>query len=159
MASLYEMSEQAAALYELLQSEEIDEQTYSDTLEGMGAVDKCENYCKIIKQFQGDIEMYKTELTRLQNRKKTAENAIDRMKDTLVKFMTDSGQKKLDAGLFTVSTSTSRAVNITDVSLIPSDFLIAQPAKVDKENIKKALLAGQEITGAELQENTGVRIR
>lgn len=159
MASLYEMSEQAAALYELLQSEEIDEQTYSDTLEGMGTVDKCENYCKIIKQFQGDIEMYKTELTRLQNRKKTAENAIERMKDTLVKFMTNSGQKKLDAGLFTVSTSTSRAVNITDVSLIPSDFLIAQPAKVDKENIKKALLAGQEITGAELQENTGVRIR
>lgn len=159
MASLYEMSEQAAALYELLQSEEIDEQTYSDTLEGMGAVDKCENYCKIIKQFQGDIEMYKTELARLQNRKKTAENAIERMKDTLVKFMTDSGQKKLDAGLFTVSTSTSRAVNITDVSLIPSDFLIAQPAKVDKENIKKALLAGQEITGAELLENTGVRIR
>ena len=49
MATLYELTNQANALYELLQGEEIDEQTFNDTLEAMGAGEKIESYCKIIK--------------------------------------------------------------------------------------------------------------
>ena len=65
MATIYELTEQANALYNLLQAEEIDEQTYNDTLEAMGAGEKVESYCKVIKQLQSDAEMYKTEIDRL----------------------------------------------------------------------------------------------
>ncbi len=159
MATLYEMTAQANALYELLQSEEIDEQTFIDTLEAMGAGEKIEGYCQIIKQFQSDIEMFKSEIDRVTARKKTAENAVDRMKATLLLFLQTTGQEKVKAGTFSVSTATTQAVNITDEKAIPTNYLVEQPPKIDKIGIKNALKAGAEISGAELINNTGVRIR
>lgn len=159
MSTLYEMTAQACQLYELLQAEEIDEQTFSDTLEAMGATEKIESYCKVIKQLQADADMFKGEIDRLTARKKTAENGVDRMKAALLAFLQYSGQDKVKAGSFAVSTATTQAVNITDESKLPPEWLIAQPAKVDKAGIKKALKDGATIDGAELIENTGVRIR
>lgn len=159
MASLYELSTQATALYELLQADAIDELTFKDTLEAMGATDKVESYCKIIKQLQNDVEMFKTEIDRLQQRKKSIENGIDRMKNALLLFMQQSGQEKVKAGTFAVSTATTQAVNITDEKVIPCAYLVEQPPKIDKIGIKNALKAGEEISGAELVNNTGVRIR
>lgn len=159
MASLYELTEQAIELYDLLQSDDIDEQTFLDTLEAMGANEKVENYCKIIKQFQCDADMYKAEIERVTAKKKSAENAIDRMKTALLNFMKMSGQKKVSAGTFTVSTATSQSVNIIDESKLPQEYLIAQPPKVDKAGIKKAISGGAVIDGAEIIVNEGVRIK
>lgn len=38
--TLYELTAQASELYELLQNEEIDEQTFTDTLEAIGTEEK-----------------------------------------------------------------------------------------------------------------------
>lgn len=159
MASLYELTTQATALYEMLQAEEIDEQTFNDTLEAMGTAEKVESYCKVIKQLQSDVEMFKKEIERLADRKKTAENGVDRMKNALLAFLQLSGQDKVKAGSFAVSTATTQAVQITDEKAIPCIYLVEQPPKIDKIGIKNALKAGEEISGAELINNTGVRIR
>lgn len=159
MATLYEMTAYASKLYEMLQAEEIDEQVFNDTLEAMGAGEKVEGYCQIIKQLQSDVEMYKGEIDRLTARKKTTENGIDRMKAALLAFLQYSGQDKVKAGSFAVSTATTQAVQITDEKAIPCAFLVEQPPKIDKIGIKNALKAGEEISGAELINNTGVRIR
>lgn len=159
MANLFEMTEAAAYLYDLLQQEVIDEQTVNDTLEGMGVDEKVESYCKIIKQFQADVDMFKTEQDRIALRKKSAENAIDRMKSALLEYMIASKQEKMKAGTFTVSTAKSQAVNIIDETKIPEKFLKPQPAKIDKQEIAKLLKAGESVDGAELIENQGVRIR
>lgn len=159
MASLYEFTAAANELYELLQSEEIDDQTFLDTLEAMGANDKVESYCQIIKQFQNDVEMYKSEIDRVTAKKRAAENAIDRMKNALLNFMKQSGQKKVSAGTFIVSTANSQSVNIIDESKLPKEYLIEQPPKVDKAGIKKAISGGAVIDGAEIVVNEGVRIR
>lgn len=159
MATLYELTEQARCLYELLQDNEIDEQTFNDTLEAMGAGEKAENYCKIIKQFQNDVEMFKSEIDRLTARKKAAENAVDRMKAALLLFMQQTGQDKIKAGTFSIYTATTPSVNITDEKLIPCIYLVEQPPKISKDAIKKALKNGEKVNGAELVNNTGVRIR
>ncbi len=159
MATLYELTTQATALYEMLQAEIIDEQIFNDTLEAMGAGEKIESYCKIIKQFQSDADMFKTEIDRLTARKKTAENGVERMKAALLLFLQQTGQDKVKAGSFAVSTATTQAVNITDEKAIPCIYLVEQPPKIDKVGIKNALKAGEEISGAELINNTGVRIR
>ena len=159
MGTLYELTTQANALYELLQAEEIDEQTFNDTLEAIGAGDKVESYCKVIKQLQGEVEMFKTEIDRLTARKKTTENGIDRMKNALLAFLKFSGQDKVKAGTFIVSTATTQAVQITNESAIPCIYLVEQPPKVDKIGIKNALKAGEEVNGAELINNVGVRIK
>lgn len=159
MSTLYELTEQAACLYELLQNNEIDEETFNDTLESMGASEKAESYCKVIKQFQSDIEMFKNEIDRLSARKKTAENAVDRMKNALLLFMQQTGQDKLKAGTFAITQATTQAVNITDEKAIPCIYLVEQPPKIDKTAIKKAIKDGENVSGAELINNKGVRIR
>lgn len=159
MASLYEMTEQAQALYEMLQAEEIDEQTFNDTLEALGVDAKIESYCAVIRQLQGDSELYKVEVDRLTAKKKAADNAINRMKAALLTFLQSSGQEKAKAGVFDVAISTSQAVSITDETKLPAEYLIPQPDKIDRLGIKKALKEGAEINGAELVTNQGVRIR
>lgn len=159
MATLYELSAQANALYEMLQGEEIDEQTFADTLESLGAAEKVESYCKLIKQLQSDTEMFKGEIDRLTARKKTAENGVERMKAALLTFLQASGQDKVKAGSFAVSTATTQAVFITDERIIPRIYLKEQPPTIDKTAIKAAIKGGATVDGAQLINNTGVRIR
>ena len=159
MATLYELTTQANALYEMLQAEEIDEQTFKDTLEAIGTNEKVEAYCQVIKELQGDFDKYKAEADRLAARMKTAKNGIDRMKESLLTFLQVSGQDKVKAGTFTVSIGTSKATNILDEALIPSEYKTPQPDKIDKTAIKKAIESGLEVAGAEVIINEGVRIR
>ncbi len=44
--NIYEMTQQAEALYELLCLGEIDEQTFNDTLEAIGTDDKVNTYLR-----------------------------------------------------------------------------------------------------------------
>lgn len=157
--TLYEMTEQARQLYELLLADEIDEQTLTDTLEAIGAGEKLENYCKVIRQLEADAAAYKAEKDRLAAKQRQAENAIERMKTAVANYMQAIGKTKTDAGVFKVSITQTKSTNIIDESLIPNDYIIPQPPKIDKSSIRKALLAGAEIPGVTLQINSGVRIR
>jgi hypothetical protein len=159
MATLYEMTKQAKQLYEMLQAEEIDEQTFADTLEAMGTEEKVEGYCQVIKQLQADVDMFKEEADRIAARKKTIENSIERMKQTLTDYLLHSGQTKVKAGTFTASLAQSKAVNISNIDEIPAEYLVQQPPKADKKAIKKALEDGIEIQGAEIVTNDSIRIR
>lgn len=159
MASLYEMTVQAQALYEMLQAEEIDEQIFNDTLEALGVNEKIESCCAVIRQLQGDAELFKAEADRIYKKEKTAKNAVNRMKLALLTFLQQSGKDKVKAGVFDVAISTSQAVSITDETKLPPEYLIPQPDKIDKAGIRKALKEGAEISGAVLVTNEGVRIR
>lgn len=159
MATLYEMTAQAKELYELLQAEEIDEQTFLDTLEAIGTDQKVEGYCQVLKELQADFEKFDAEEKRLAARKNTVKNGIDRMKNSLLEFLKVSGQSKIEAGTFTVSLSKSEATKIIDESLIPTEFKISQPDKIDKTAIKNAIKSGTEVLGAEIIINESVRIR
>ena len=157
--TLYEMSNQTRELYELLESEIIDEQTYNDTIENIGVEEKLENYCKVIRQLESEAEMVKAEKERLATKQKTLENNVARLKNTILYYMDSRNTTKEDAGVFKVSVSESKACNITDESKIPENYLIAQAPKLDKASMLKALKEGVEIDGAELQINRNIRIK
>ena len=63
MASLYEISAEMQELMDWLNDPETDEQAIADTLEGLQfeLEQKAEGYCKIIRQFEADAEMFKVE--------------------------------------------------------------------------------------------------
>ena len=157
--TIFEMTVAANQLYDLLTSGEIDEQTFNDTLEAMGTEEKLESYCKVIRQLEADAEMLKAEKERIEKKKKTVDNSIDRMKKAVMEFMKAQGSTKSSAGTFTVALSTSKAVNIVDESKVPVRFLVEQAPKIDKSAIRTELMAGAEIEGCELQINEGVRIK
>ena len=157
--NIFEMTVAANQLYDLLTSGEIDEQTFNDTLQAMGTEEKLESYCKVIRQLEADAEMLKAEKERIENKKKTVDNSIGRMKKAVMEFMKAQGSTKSSAGTFTVALSTSKAVNILDESKVPVRFLVEQAPKIDKSAIRQELMSGAEIEGCELKVNEGVRIK
>ena len=153
------MTQQAAELYGLLQAEEIDEQTYLDTIAAIGVDDKLEAYCQVLTQLKADLDMFKNEKARIDARRATCENSIDRMKQAMLLYMHSTQQDKAKAGTFSISIRKTKAVNIIDPSVIPEQYLIAQEPKIDKMAIKEALNNGEAVAGAEIQENEGVTVR
>ena len=157
--NLYEMTVAASELYDLLTNGEIDEQTFEDTLSAMGTEEKLEGYCKIIRQLEADAEMLKAEKDRIEKKKKTVDNSIDRMKKAIIAFLKVQGTDTATAGTFSVALSTSKAVNIVDEKKVPKKYFIKQDPKLDKKTIRDLLLKGEAVKGCELQINEGVRIR
>ena len=157
--TLFEMTENAKYLYSLLEDEQIDEKTVVDTLEGMGANEKLESYVYVQKQFEADLLAYKAEKERIEKKMKTCQNAIDRMKNAVMGFMSATGLKKAKAGTFDLTIRKSESVNILDESMISEEFLVPQQPKINKAGIKKALKEGREVSGAVLAENNSLVVR
>ena len=157
--TLYEMSDAARQLYELLEAGEIDEQTVFDTMEGIGASEKLESYVYIQKQLEAEAAAFDAEIKRMTDRKHVIERHIDRLKAAQVDFMQATGQRKAAAGTFTLTLRENKAVKVLDESAIPEAFWKPQPAKLDKAGIKDALKAGESVPGCEIETSFSVSAR
>ena len=159
MSSLYEMTQDVLYLQNLLESGDIDEQIYHDTIEAMCIDGKMENICKVMRNLERKSDAYKVEIDRMTARKKTLDNSVNRLKDSMLNYMLVANANKVEAGLFTVSLGKSASVAVTDMSQLPKEFLLPQDPKVDKKGIADALRKGEEVAGAEFVENPYVTIR
>lgn len=157
MATLYEMTENTKLLYEMLESGEIDEQTFNDTCEAMGTIEKVEGYCQVINQLCAESDMYKAEIDRLTARKKTIDNNIKYLKARLLDYYLAQGEKEIKAGTFKVTTRKSEVVNI-DESKLAKRWMIAT-FKPDKAGIKEAIKKGRRVNGAEIITNQNIQIK
>ena len=159
MATLYELSENARELYELLQADEIDEETFHDTLEGLGAEEKLASYCQVIGQLKADAAMFAEEEARLAARKKAAERSVDRMKQAVLLYLDATKQDSAKAGTYKVRRSFSEAVEVLDEDAIPSDYFEAVSPRLSKSKIKAAIKSGVEVAGAVIVKRQGVVIQ
>jgi hypothetical protein len=157
--TLFEMSNTARQLYELLESGEIDEQTVLDTMESIGASEKLESYVFIQKQLEAEIAAFKAEIERMTERKRSLEANVERMKRAQIDYMKATGQRKATAGTFTLSLRESKSVKVLDEAAIPETYWKPQPAKLDKAGIKDALKAGESVPGCEIETSFSVIAR
>lgn len=140
----------------------VDEETGEIDIEGfMAAQGTLKNKqlatAAYIKNEQAVLEALSNTIKRLTERKKTAENRIERVKKALVDSMKESKTTKLVAPdnsySVTLSIGATTAVVVTNESLIPQEYLVEQPPKVDKTALKKALQDGLFVLGATLENN------
>ena len=105
MSSLYEVTGNILALQELLESPLDDEDVLKDTLEAVqGEYEaKIEAYCKVLKNIDADIEAFKMEAKRLNEKAKTLENNRDRLKKAMFDSMKATNTTKIKAGVFNVA--------------------------------------------------------
>lgn len=157
--TLFEMTEAAKKLYDMLENEEIDEQTLKDTLESIGAEEKLESYINVQKTLEAEYEAHKAEKERHAARMQSLANHIDRLKAAEIEFMKAAQITKAKAGTFDLSLRTYQSVEVSDESVIPAEYLKPQPPKVDKVSIGKALKAGVVIPGAMLISSETVTAR
>ena len=158
--NIYEITGYALELMEYLDAEEIDEQTVADTLEAIGADEKIDSYCKIIKSYENDISNIDNEIARLKARKDHAEKNISRMKTALDNFMQATQKDKVKTQLFTVSYRKSTSVEILDQERIPLQYRkVKIEESPDKSAIKKILSEGGTVAGCQLKENKNLQIK
>lgn len=168
MASLYDLTGDYARFSELMEMEELTpEQTemLKDALDNMAVdiEDKLENYAKIIKNFESDIEGLKAEEARLASKRKTLENNIKNMKARMTDAMIATGKTKIKGSLFSFNMQKNTPSVVIDeayIENIPSEYLIAQEPKIDKKKLSDDLKAGKDLDGvAHLEQTQTIRIR
>ena len=157
MATLYELTGQFLDIYNM----DLDDETKADTLESIDwnsdYEEKVENYIKVIKNNEADIEARKNEIKRLTELNRADERKNERMKEVLKESMDLTGHDRVDTKLFKVSFRKSEAVEVDDL-LLPERYKVAT-WKVDKKRLKEDLKNGLEILGAELVERKNLSIR
>jgi len=113
--------------------------------------------CKVYANLKAQADAIKAEKARIAEKQKTAENAVDRLKQYIKLIMQKTGNDKLTDGSFKVALRLSEAVNITDESKLASEYMRVS-YEPNKTAIKADLKAGKVIDGAELTVNTNVVI-
>lgn len=146
-------------LYDLLEKEEIDIKTFEDSLESLEIDKKIEGCVYIQKQLESDVEAFKRERDRLDERMRTIKNNAQRVKDNLLDFINYTGLKRLDVGTFRLRVGKSIKTVVTDEEKIPSEFLVPQKPKVNVEAIRKRLKSGEKVQGASLVESEFLTIK
>lgn len=140
---LYEISEQ---IRELFSTEELDIERF-EALE-LAFNEKVENACAVIRELEADAAGYKSEIDRLADHKRRAENAAERLKDYIRANMEATGEAKITGKLFTVTLGKpSQVVAITGT--VPEQYQVVKVTE-DKTAISKALKAGETVEGAQL---------
>lgn len=152
--TLYNLTESAVQLMEMIQNGEIDQSAIEETLNAMteNAEQGIKDLASVHQELAPQIDAIDTQIKRLQGRKKMLTERQANLKATVGASMHRLGLKKVPGDLFTVLNKKGvPSVEITDEDLLP-DHLIKTKVTVsaDKTAIKKELINGAEIAGAKL---------
>jgi len=120
---------------------------------------KADGYAKLILKWESEIEAAASEIKRIQAIKKTKENSVARLKETLLHALMLYGQNgKWETPLMKLSTRRSQAVEIVDEAELPESFFVVKK-EASKTAIGNALKAGEEVPGAFLKDNVSLQIK
>lgn len=159
--NLFELTENYVKFFTML--EEVDEIT--EELEEMAnnlniaIEEKSDNYVKMIKNLDADVEAFKNIEKQFNKKRKTAENKIAWLKKNLQASMEQTGRKKVETGLFTVSIQK----NAPSLDITSEDNIGDEYYKVERTLNKKDLLndikEGLIIDGVGIKQTESLRIR
>lgn len=174
LAPLWSISEDLQALLESVATCDEDLlpelQAKIDAYIGMEAA-KVDQVAHVLAALDYEQKAASDEIARLQDRKKAAKAAQDRLEQYVCRVITARGGKALKGATNTLSVRASDAVALTDVSALPMKYVsvtakmdaltwlricptdqtrITVSVDPDKAAIKKALKAGEEVPGADL---------
>ena len=164
MATMYELTNEYLELLELAEDPECDPEVFADTLEGLeGEIEiKADNYAKVMKELDKDIDGLDAEIKRLQAKKSTIVNSKDRMKHTLEDAMRLTGKTKFKTDLFSFNIQNnppSVELDEDKMDQIPEEYLVQQEPKVDKKKLLADMKAGKEFDFCRIHQSDGLRIR
>lgn len=120
--------------------------------------EKITSYLHVIANVKSESDGLSSEIKRLQERKKSNDNTVARLKETIQRSMQLRDLDKMEAGTFKLSLRSSVAVQIEDADHLPSDYMRLK-AEPNKTATKKAIDAGQEVQGARLVVNQSLQVK
>lgn len=163
--TLYELTNDYINLLALAEDPDTDPEVLADTLEGLDGQleDKADNYAKVIRQIESDVNGLKAEIERLQARKTAAQNNIDRMKANLEQMMIATDRTKFKTELFSFGIQKNPAKVVMDeqyIENVPEEYLKYKEPEIDRKKLAEDLKAGKDLEGiAHLEQSESLRIR
>lgn len=161
--SLYEMTRDFEALKNLLEDGTIPLDEATDTIESfkLTIVQKSHNVTAFILNQESEIEQLKEAEKRMVKRRKSLENAKERMREYLLANMIDNKIFEIECPEWKVKVAKCPpSVELIEGAeeLLDDEFVRIKVTKAaDKKAIKKALQEGKEIAGAALITKTTLR--
>ena len=159
--NLFELTENYVKFFTML--EETDEIT--EELEEMAnnlniaIEEKSDNYVKMIKNLDADVEAYKNQEKQFNKKRKTAENKISWLKKNLQASMEQTGRKKVKTELFTISIQKNTpALDITSEDNIGDEYYKVERT-LNKKDLLKDIKEGLIIDGVGIKQSESLRIR
>ena len=122
--------------------------------------DKATNYVKFIRSEEAGLSAIDEEIKRLTALKKSKVSKIDNLEARLSNSMQSIGFDKYDLGLFKLSFRKSSSVEVLDFEQLPDSYKrVKTTIDPDKVAIKKAIEAGQTVTGASIKHSASLQIK
>jgi hypothetical protein len=165
MTALYQLAADYKEAAERLAESGLDEQTITDTLEGLsGDIEqKAIHIAKWVRNLEAETSAIRAAVDEMVKRANSEEAKAKRLRDYLKDCLQQAEIRKVSCPFFVVSIkATPAAVVIEDEKLIPGNLMSWPPApapKPDKRAIAEAIKAGKEVAGARLEGGTRLEIK
>ena len=123
--------------------------------------EKAENYVKVIKNVQSDVDGYKAEAKRLTKKATAGENLIERLKNAMLDAMKLAGQTEISTSIGKWRVQNNPwSCEVVDIDKVPMQYHIKQEDKIDKAGLlKQFALTGEVVDGCEFVQKHGIRFR
>ena len=159
--NLFELTENYVKFFTMF--EEADEIT--EELEEMAnnlniaIEEKSDNYVKMIKNLDADVEAFKNVEKQFNKKRKTAENKIAWLKKNLQASMEQTGRKKVETELFTISIQKNTpSLDITSEENIGDEYYKVERT-LNKRDLLNDIKEGLIIDGVGIKQTESLRIR
>ena len=119
---------------------------------------KSESYAYAIKELDGEIDIIKSEIERLQALISKRDKSICRMKETVLKAMELYEINKIETPMIKISIRESEAVEIINENQINQIFKKVTTT-ILKSAIKEAIKSGFNVAGAIIKKNKSLQIK
>lgn len=157
---LYELTEAWAAIQEMFDTEDADDEQIRAALENVeGAIEeKADGYAKLIFSMKAEAEAIKVEEKRLATKRQSLENRAKWLQKNLEVAMINTGKKKIKTNLFVFNVQKNApSLEDFDEEDVPEEFWKVTRS-IDRTALLKAVKAG-EVEGIELKQTESLRIR
>ena len=121
---------------------------------------KAVNYGFVIRKLDSEIDVISSEIERLTKLKKSRENSKEWLKKTISSAMDMFGIEKIETPVIKLSIRESKAVEIYNEDVLPSEVLVEKTSlSANKALIKVLIESGEEVKGARLLTNRNLQIK
>lgn len=120
---------------------------------------KCDNYAKMIRNLEADVEAFKNQEKIFNEKRKIAENKVKWLKQNLQTSMELQNRKKVKTDLFSFNIQKNApSLEITNENNIDDSYYIVE-RKLDKRALLGDIKEGLIVDGVELKQTESLRIR
>ena len=162
--NLYEISSEYVNAFLSLADSELPDEVINDTLEGLEGefIDKGKAVIAFILNLEAEAEAMRSAEKRIADRRKIAQNKVERLKDYLRSNMEMTGIKEIKADDFsfkaTFYPNRDESVVIDNEEIIPAMFFRVKK-EADKTAIKSSIKNGVDVPGAHIEKKSRLEIK